>query len=330
MSSQVQCLRGQRSTVSWAGDCRRAEGGTVSEWRAGPVRAKSFFSPPKPTKSAIQWVMGLCLRVWRGRGMKLKTTFIADVKRGQSCRLRLKCDGTRAETRFRLSAKRTSPFKSAGASVQSTGSRGVRISGSNAGYTMFRGSVKGIVYPLHSPVSPSLPLPCVTVCHHNSTGLYLLCPTRVYDVHKDKFTFTLTEKCNSLNWGLLWRRAWCMLQADNTQKLKDLTIVTRQQSTPLPVGSVTTLSALRYTFSKFHFYVGNTTCWSTESAVSVASHQNRRRNQYRVRCASKLFECRAGVTLRELGPTACLTFCAVLPTVQIFPHSRPFLAHDEA
>ena len=79
-------------------------------------------------------------------------------------RLRLKCDGTRAETRFRLSAKRTSPFKTAGASVQSTtGSRGVRISGSNAGYTMFRGSVKRIGYPLNSLVSPSLPLPCVTV-----------------------------------------------------------------------------------------------------------------------------------------------------------------------
>ena len=93
-----------------------------------------------------------------------------------SCiRLRLKCDGTRAETRFRLSAKRASPFKSAEESVQSTtGSRGVRISGSNAGYTMFRGSVKGIDYPLHSPVSPSLPLPCVTVCHHVSTGLYFL------------------------------------------------------------------------------------------------------------------------------------------------------------
>ena len=29
-------------------------------------------------------------------------------------RLRFKCDGTRAEIRFRLSAKRTSPFKSAG------------------------------------------------------------------------------------------------------------------------------------------------------------------------------------------------------------------------
>jgi len=81
----------------------------------------------------------------------------------------LKCDGTRAETRFRLSAKRTSPFQSAGASVQSTtGSRGVRISGSNAEYTMFRGSVKGTGYPLHSPISPSLPLPYVTVCHHIS------------------------------------------------------------------------------------------------------------------------------------------------------------------
>ena len=78
-------------------------------------------------------------------------------------RLRLKCDGTRAETRFRLSAKRTNPFKSAVVSVQSTtGSRGVRISvsnGSNAGYTMFRGSVKSTGYPLHLPVSPSLPLP---------------------------------------------------------------------------------------------------------------------------------------------------------------------------
>jgi hypothetical protein len=87
-------------------------------------------------------------------------------------RLRSKCDGTRVETRFRLSAKRTSPFKSAGASVQSTtGRQGVRISGSNAGYTMFRGSVKSTGYPLHSPVPPSLPLPCVTVRHHTSTGL---------------------------------------------------------------------------------------------------------------------------------------------------------------
>jgi len=45
-------------------------------------------------------------------------------------RLRLKCDGTCAEIRFGLSAKRTNPFKSAGGeSVQSTtGSRAVYIS----------------------------------------------------------------------------------------------------------------------------------------------------------------------------------------------------------
>jgi len=73
-------------------------------------------------------------------------------------KLRLKCDGTRAEIRFRLSWKRTSPFKLLGASVQSTtGSRGVRISGSNAGYTMFRGSVKVLAahsirqFPPHFP-----------------------------------------------------------------------------------------------------------------------------------------------------------------------------------
>jgi len=85
----------------------------------------------------------------------------------------LKCGGTQEETRSRLSAKRTSPFKSAGASVQSTtGSRCLRISGSNAVYTMFLGSVKSIGYPLHSPVSHSLSLPCVTVCHHISNEVY--------------------------------------------------------------------------------------------------------------------------------------------------------------
>jgi hypothetical protein len=61
----------------------------------------------------------------------------------RSSRLCLKSDGTRAENRFRLSTKQASPFKSAGPSVQSTtGGRGVRFSGSNVGYTMFRGSMK--------------------------------------------------------------------------------------------------------------------------------------------------------------------------------------------
>jgi hypothetical protein len=59
-----------------------------------------------------------------------------------------------------------------GALVQSTtGSRVLRISGSNAGHTMFRGSVKSTGYSLHSPVSPSFPFPCATLCHHISTGL---------------------------------------------------------------------------------------------------------------------------------------------------------------
>ena len=78
-------------------------------------------------------------------------------------RLCLKCDGTRTETRFGLSVKRASPFQSAGASVHlTTGSRGVRISCSNAGYAVFRGSVGVLAthsihqFPLHfsSLVSP--------------------------------------------------------------------------------------------------------------------------------------------------------------------------------
>ena len=88
-------------------------------------------------------------------------------------RLRLKCDSTRAETRFRLSAKRTSPFKWAGASVQSTtNSRGVRISGSNAGYTMLRGSVRVLAthsirqFPLYFPSRGS---PCAIAFQLDST-----------------------------------------------------------------------------------------------------------------------------------------------------------------
>ena len=80
-----------------------------------------------------------------------------------------------------------------------SGSRGVRISGSNVGYTMFRGSVKSTGYPLHSPVSPSLPLPCVTVFHHISIGLYhlnistfpyTLCSPMSRDPHNKKDFYT--------------------------------------------------------------------------------------------------------------------------------------------
>ena len=86
----------------------------------------------------------------------------------------MKYNGTRAETKFLLSAKRTSPFKSATDSVQSiTGSRGVRISGSNAGYTKFRGSVKDTDHPLHSPVSLHFPFrasPCAITFQLDTTA----------------------------------------------------------------------------------------------------------------------------------------------------------------
>ena len=79
-------------------------------------------------------------------------------------RARAEPDGTRAETKFRLSPKRTNPFKSAGDSVQSTaGSRGVRISLSNGGYTTLRGRVRVLAthsnreFPLHFPSRAS---PC--------------------------------------------------------------------------------------------------------------------------------------------------------------------------
>ena len=77
--------------------------------------------------------------------------------------------------------------------------RSAFIVGSNAGYTMYRGSVKGTGYPLHSLVSPSLPLTCVSVCHHISTGVYLLhirtdTPTVVWTCMRREKSFTSNVK----------------------------------------------------------------------------------------------------------------------------------------
>ena len=78
-------------------------------------------------------------------------------------RVKTECDCTSAETRFGLPANRTSPFISAGVSVQSSiGSLGVRVKLKTAGY------------PIHSPFSPSLLLPCVAVCHQIPFPLYNL------------------------------------------------------------------------------------------------------------------------------------------------------------
>jgi len=118
-----------------------------------------------------KYTLRICNSYW------FPTTTMVERKR-LDVRLRLKCDGTRAETRFGLSAKRTSPFKSTGASVQSTaGSRGVRFSGSNAGYTMFRGGVRVLAthpirhFPLHYPFLAS---PCAIRFQLDST-LYVHC-----------------------------------------------------------------------------------------------------------------------------------------------------------
>jgi hypothetical protein len=120
-----------------------------------PPRTKYFKLPP-------------CLRFSRHKCVGISflshTSYLSCSTHPPAGRLRLKCDGTRAETRFHLSAKWTSPFKSAAASVQSTtGSQVVCSSGSNAGYTTFRGSVKGTGYPTicQFPVHfPSLTSPC--------------------------------------------------------------------------------------------------------------------------------------------------------------------------
>jgi len=77
------------------------------------------------------------------------------------------------------------------------------IVGSNTGCTMFWGSVKSTGYPLHLPVSPSLPLPCITVCHHISTGLYWLCITGMFRVTASKLNTGIRSVQNNQWWPRL-------------------------------------------------------------------------------------------------------------------------------
>ena len=103
------------------------------------------------------------------------------------CRLRLKCDGTRAETSFRLSAKRESPFKSARGSVQSTtGRRAVHISLQGlycSREPVFCSHVTLTGYPLHSLFSSPLLLTYVTVCHHISKAVYIISIQCIFLLH---------------------------------------------------------------------------------------------------------------------------------------------------
>jgi len=133
-----------------------------------------------------------------------------------------------------------------GASVQSTtGSRGVRISSSNAGYTMFRGSMKSFGYPLHSPHSPSLPLPCVTVCHHISTGVYHVCSCVTFAfiiilmrfslLLYSQFKFILNTHAKSL--FPVWQTQWACIKAGGTE-LWILVMVWRRKKKDLDLCNV--------------------------------------------------------------------------------------------
>jgi len=110
------------------------------------------------------------------------------------CRARAEPDGTRAETTFRLSPKRTSPFKSVGASVQSTaGSLGVRISVSNIGYTTLRGRVRVLAthsirqFPLHFPCRAS---PCAITFRTQYKSICLLRGNKMKDsTHNNLYVF---------------------------------------------------------------------------------------------------------------------------------------------
>jgi len=91
------------------------------------------------------------------------------------CTARSKRDGTHAETRFGLSAKRTSPFKPAGVSVQSTtGSRELRVSGQRLYRPCSDVQCKAAGYSLHSlfPLQfPSLASPCAIRFRTRSTWI---------------------------------------------------------------------------------------------------------------------------------------------------------------
>jgi hypothetical protein len=78
------------------------------------------------------------------------------------------------------------------------------VVGSNAGYTMLRGSEKGTGYSLHSPVSPTLPHSCVTVCHYISTGVYT-CYSRA-KVHA--YSRTPLDENGSILCATWWKFFW--------------------------------------------------------------------------------------------------------------------------
>jgi len=90
------------------------------DWMSHIKKTKFYFKPLCPSSIKIRLVVP---QIKHSNEMyyaddlirfHLKHCIQKDTKIYTLSRMRLKCDDTRAETRFRLSAKRTSPFKSAG------------------------------------------------------------------------------------------------------------------------------------------------------------------------------------------------------------------------
>jgi len=82
---------------------------------------------------------------------------------------------------------------------------------------MFWGSVKSNGYPHHLPVSPSLLLPCITMCHHISTGLCLC--------HDDWFACPHGTNCLQEDWSethCLWYKSMmCCLKTTKSPRVPD-------------------------------------------------------------------------------------------------------------
>ena len=143
--NSLSCCSDQRATASciwvWRISFNSLKIRISHEDKSG-MHAVCFehLPPPSPPSYDIQLVSNCFVELTEGWWTIIPSPLCGIYSWGTSeChamggRLRLKCGGTHAETRFRLSTKRTRSFTSQGASVQSTtGSRGVRISGSNAG-----------------------------------------------------------------------------------------------------------------------------------------------------------------------------------------------------
>ena len=89
--------------------------------------------------------------------------------------------------------------------------------------------VKGTGYPLHSPVSPSLPLPCVTVCHHISTGLYR--PSSI------RFASTFTKLHTKLDAYPLLQILVTHFSANRIPQTRTTSSAARERTTHLVCGS---------------------------------------------------------------------------------------------